>query len=317
MSVPAPAVPLDIEFPLKTRSDDGTDADRAARTTNAAIERLTSVAFAPRAPVPFLVERLLGAAGPFGLEVELKSEERVVGSWSIEVNPRDAGGAYVSQAKANLYVCASARGDARATGAFLVIRQWSVQVSDPEQLDQLYESLSAAALERLDSLLAGAPEPGGEARSCALFLVDGRRLERKLLSLDRLQSRLLDDLDHERAIAGMELRVAHGRGTGARRHAVFAATLPAAMSAAMPAGDPGAAAPDARKSAEQRERGSLAGEVFVRETVAPANVRWNRRASDRALAIQRAPTAAAAPAAAPPAPAAEELPDGADAGLTR
>ena len=312
MSVPAPAVPLDIEFPLKTRSDDGSDADRAARTTNAAIERLTSVAFAPRAPVPFLVERLLAATGPFGLEVELKSEERVVGTWSIEVNPRDAGGAYVSQAKANLYVCASARGDARAMGAFLVVRQWWVQVLDPEQLDQLYESLSVAALERLDALMAGAPDASGEPRSCVLFLVDGRRLDRKLLSLARLQTRLLEDLENDRAIAGMEVRVAHGRGTGARRHVVFASTLPAPMQA----GDSGAAPPDKRTTGAAPARASLVGEVFVRETVSPENVRWNRRASDRALAMQRSPSApAAAPAAAQPTTV-EEARDIADANLT-
>lgn len=305
-------MPLDIEFPLKTRSADATDASRAASATNAAIERLTSVAFAPRAPVPFLVERLLAATGSFGLEVEHKSEERVVGTWSIEVNPRGAGGAYVSQAKANLYVCASARSDPRATGAFLVVRQWWVQVSDKQQLDQLYESLSMAALERLDSLMAGAPSGSGESRSCVLFLVDGRRLDRKLLSLDRLQVRLLEDLEGDHAIAGMEVRVAHGRGTGTRPHVVFAATLPALLQT----GDAGPAPSDKDATASPPARASLVGEVFVRETVSPENVRWNRRASDRVLAMQRPANAPAAAPAAAQATSVEEVRDIANASLT-
>lgn len=290
-------MPIDIEFPLKTRGSGATGAERVTAVTNAAIERLTSIALPPRVPLPFLAERLLSAEAPFGLEVEVKSEERVVGTWKIEVNPRDGGGAYVSQAKANLYVCASGRGDARATGAFLVVRQWWVRVSDREQLEQLYKSLSVAALERLDSLLGGVPDETGESRECVLFLVDGRRHDRKLFSLDRLQRRLLADLEGHHAIAGIELSVAHGHGTGTRPSAAFASTLPAPMSS----GDPGAGSGEHPLATAPPARTSLIGEVFIRETVSTENVRWNRRASDRVDAMLR-PAAATALATVPPAP---------------
>jgi hypothetical protein len=172
MTVSVP--PLDIELPFEARGMD---------IIGAVAERQASLASAS-APSRFLVDLLLLAKpGPFALEVEIKSDDRVVGVWNIEVNPRDCGGAYVSQAKANLYVCASARGDARATGAFLVVNQWWVNISNNEQLDQRYASLSAAVLERLESLLGGFANETGERRSCVLYLVDGRRLERKLLSI--------------------------------------------------------------------------------------------------------------------------------------
>jgi hypothetical protein len=293
-----PLAPLDIEFPLRTRAEDTTgESSSVADATNAAIERLTAVASTPRPPLTFLAERLLSASGPFGLEVEIKSEERVVGTWNIEVNPRGVGEAYVSQAKADLYVCGSARSDLRATGAFLVIRQWWVCVSDRQQLEQLYECLSAAALERLDSLLGVVPNETGESRACVLFLVDGRRLDRKLFSLDRLQIRILEDLETDHAIAGLDMRVAHGRGTGTRPHAVFTSTLPALL------------AGESEPAALSAARASLIGEVFIRETVSTENLRWNRRASDRARAMLRPEEAPAARQAGLPAIAARVTTD--------
>jgi len=272
--------PLDIEFPFKTRVGDATGASGTVAAANIALERPTMVASTPSRPLPFLADRLLSAPAPFGLEVEIKSEERVVGTWALEINPRDADGTYVSQARADLYVCASARGDPRATGAFLVVRQWWVSMSDPLQLENLYERLSVAALERLDSLTGGVPNPNGESRVCVLFLVDGRRRDRKLFSLDRLQIRLLEDLESEHAVAGVDMRVAHGRGTGTRPHAVFASTLPTPFGADADAG------PRPRAEGTQAPAsGARIGEVFIRETVSTENLRWNRRASDRARAI--------------------------------
>ena len=286
---PAAQAPLDIEFPLQTRGEDATGARRSTRDANDAIGRQRSVARAPQI-IPFLVGRLLSARRPFGLAVDLKSKDRVVGTWSIEVNPRGAGDVYVSQAKANLYVCGSARGDARATGAFLVVRQWWVRASDQAQLEQLYESLSVAALERLHALLGGARAgDSGEPCSCVLFLVDGRRHDRKPFSLDRLQLRLLEELEGRHAIAGLDLRIAHGRGTGTRPHLVFASTMPPLQSGDSGLGwygDPAADAPPSPLS--------LVGEVFVRETVSTENLRWNRRASDHMNLMLRELEASAA-----------------------
>ena len=210
-----------------------------------------------------MVDLLLFAKKTFGLEVEVKSEERVVGSWSIELNLRGAANVYVSQVKANLYVCASSRGDPRATGAFLVIRQWWVTVSDKEQLEQLYFALSTAVLERLEALVesgsADTREVYAEGRACVLFLLDERRLDRKHLSLERLQSQMLADLDGGHAVPGLDLRVAHGKGTGTQP--TLAWTLPMSLDCM-----------------DSRPEG--AG-VFVPEAVSPKNARWNKRASDR------------------------------------
>jgi hypothetical protein len=227
--------------------------------------------------MPFLFDRLLCATGPFGLGVEFKSDERAVGTWTIELGARGDDAAHPARANANLFVCASATSDARATGAFLVIRQWRVNASDKEQLERLYEMLSIAAIERLDSLLGGVANRAGESRLCVIYLMDGRRFDRRNFSLDRLQIRLLEDLEGALSLAEVDLRVAHGRGTGTPPHAVFASTRPAPMQA----NDSALGSGDGRASPSPAAHNLPVGEVFVRETLSPENVRWNRRASDR------------------------------------
>jgi hypothetical protein len=266
----------DIELPLRTRREDAAEASHRADAADPPGEASSEACPAMRAPLPFLVSRLICAEGPFGLDVEVKSRERVVGTWTIDVGPRHAGEPCVSRAQANLYMCASVRGDVRATGAFLVLRQWAVLVSNKEQLEFLYGALSVAVLERLDSLLGGVPNASGESRLCILFLVDGRRLKKKDFSLDRMQVRLLEDLESDHTIAGLDLRVAHGRGKGMKPHVVFTSTL-----APMQDADSGLGLEADRVARAPLAARSLVGEVFVRETLSPANVRWGRRASDR------------------------------------
>ncbi|MCE9661791.1 MAG: hypothetical protein K8R60_24975 [Burkholderiales bacterium] len=246
---------LDIEFPLRTRA-----ADSASNSGQ------------------FIAARLLSAAGRIGIEVEIKSNDRVVGCWSLEVSLPGASSAFAFGAKADLFVCGSIRCDARETGAFLILRQWQVRVSESLALEQLYEALSAAVLERLDSLLGNVWNEAGNLPACVLFLVDDRILERSLLSLDRLQIRLLEDLEGQRAIAGIDLRVAHGRGKGTRPHAGFSSTLRA---------PPG----EMRVEGRALRQGSKRNDVFVRETLSPANMRWHRRASDQGFPSQGASVA--------------------------
>jgi len=257
------------------RAEDAAGASHDAAATNAAIGRLTAVAAPLRPPLPFIVERLLSAAAPFGLEVEIKSEHRVVGTWPVEVNLHGVGEAFVSQTQADLYVCGSARGDPRSTGAFLVVRQWTAGSSDNRQFEQLYAGLSIAALERLDSLLGGVPNESGAPRECVLYLVDARRTAAPF-RLDRLQNRLLEEMEGNHPIVGLDLLVAHGRGTGTRPHGL-ASTVPAALAAE--SRDTARAGPTTINS------GIPVGEVFIAETVSPENLRWNRRASDRARAL--------------------------------
>jgi hypothetical protein len=271
-----PPIP-DIELPLRTRREDATEASYGEDASDPERGTIALAAPAGRVPLPFLASRLLCAEGPFGLDVEVKSSERIVGTWTLDVDTRHADGVRTSAARATLYVCASARGDVRATGAFLVLRQWSVPISDKAQLDSLYEALSVASLERLDSLLGGVPNATGEYRQCVLFLVDGRRLNRKLFSLDRLQIRILEDLESEHAIAGVDMRVAHGRGRGTQPHVVFATTLSAPLQSA----DSGLSSEPERADRALLTLHPPIGEVFVRETLSPENMRWSRRASDR------------------------------------
>lgn len=271
-------VPLDIEFPLRTRAEDAAGASPAAAATNASIGRLTAVASPLGPPLPFLVDRLLSAAAPFGLAVEIKADNRVVGSWSLDVAPSGIGEAYVSSARADLHVCASASAEPRATGAFLVVRHWSVSSSDRRQLEQLYAALSVATLERLDSLLGNVANETGAVRDCVLYLLDERRAAGPF-RLDRLQVRLLEDLEGEHPIAGLDLLVAHGRGTGTRPHAL-ASTVPTPL-----AGDADSGRRVRSDGARPAPSTLTIHEGFVPETVSPGNIRWNRRASDRARAL--------------------------------
>ena len=279
LPVPPRPVLLDIEFPLKTRRQDEPGAGRLDLAAIPAIDRRAFVAPTRHAGLPFMADRLLSAPGWFGLEVEIKSEERVVGAWTIEVDPPGAGGAGTSRAKADLYVCASARGDARATGAFLVIRRWWVRASDAAQVERLYEALSAATLERLDALLGGTPDETDGSRACVLFLIDERGLDKRTFSPDRLQIRILEDLECDHAIAGMDMRVAHGRGKAIRPHVNFESTLAAPAQTA----DAGPRRSD-NGTARPPLRSSLLSQAFVRETLSPENLRWKRRASDHVLA---------------------------------
>jgi hypothetical protein len=276
---PEAGAPLDIELPFRTRAEDAEGASPDAAATNAALGRLTAVAAPLRPPLPFLVEQLLSAAGPFGLEVEIKSDYRVVGTWSVEVTLRGVGENFVSQAQADLFVCGSARADPRATGAFLVVRQWSLGSNDTRQLEQLYGSLAVAALERLDSLIGNVPNEQGAPRECVLYLVDQRQAAGSF-RLDRLQARLLEELEGNHPIVGIDLLVAHGRGTGTRPHGL-ASTVPTPLGS------------ESRNEVRGAAETTLVpripvGEVFVAEIVSPQNLRWNRRASDRARALQAA-----------------------------
>ena len=191
----------------------------------------------------------------------------MVGRWNLEINLRGLGDAFVSQCQGDLYVCGSARGDSRATGAFLVVRQWSAGSADSRQLEQLYASLSVAALERLDSLLGGVPNEGGGRRDCVLYLVDARNGAGPF-RLDRLQSRLLEELEGEHPIPGVDMLVAHGRGTGTRPHGLALPAPPAAEARSAARASEG----DGRSSGHSRRRG-----VHRRKPLSPENLRWNRQ----------------------------------------
>jgi hypothetical protein len=213
---------------------------------------------------------LAAPPGPFNLEVDVKHDDRVVGSWSLECNPQDATGLRVSQVRADLYVCGSASGNPRESGAFLAISSWWVDADDPTQLESLYAELTEDVIERLSSLLGNdARERIGEPQSLVLYLLDVRRRDRRTLSLAVLEAALLLEIAGGNRVAGVDLRVAHGKGVG---------SLPAHDAA-------GGGAPTLPMPlVPHRRGGDLRGQVFVRETVSPANVKWNRRASDRSQA---------------------------------
>ena len=85
--------------------------------------------------------------------------------------------------------------------------------------------------------------------------------------------------------------VAHGRSTGTRPHGL-ASTVPTPLAA------------ESRHPARAGQETTLApsipvGEVFVAETVSPENLRWNRRASDKARALLAAAEELRATAAEP------------------
>jgi hypothetical protein len=253
----------DIELPFKTRS-----TDALAGSING-LEPGVGRSAGPS--LPFLVRTLLTANGPFGLEVDVKPDGRVVGVWTVDVKLSSERGTSVSQARGHLYVCASPTGDQRATGAFLVVRQWWVNDDTPLLQDQaLYGCLSSAVLTRLHALLGSEPHETDEARSCVLYLVDGRRLARKRFRLSLLHAALVHDSEGEQAVKGIDLRIAHGRGTA--KTPLANSTIPALFSDGTPS-----RAPIATR-----------GEAFVAEVLSPANVLWNRRASDKVRTLMLA-----------------------------
>jgi hypothetical protein len=180
-----PATHLDIELPLRTHST--------------LAEVLTS-----------------SPAGQYGLVVDVLGDDRVVGTWAIELHPRDALGSLICNTKARLQACASTCGEARSNSAFLVVAQWPGNVQDNGQRSRLYRQLCLAVVARLDSIAEMLPVEA-HMPPYVLFLVDGRpRNERKVesLNLARLQSELLHMLEGSELAAELDLKVAHGQGTG-------------------------------------------------------------------------------------------------------
>ena len=100
----------------------------------------------------------------------------MVGTWTVEVNLRGVGEAFVSQALADLYVCASARGDPRATGAFLVVRQWSVESADTRQHEQLYGASASPRSSASTPCWAACPTRAApRANACSTWSMRGGR----------------------------------------------------------------------------------------------------------------------------------------------
>jgi hypothetical protein len=254
--------PVDIEVPFRGRSGDPGNEGIGTLQPSKALHRAWDV-------LPYPVAELLAAPpGPFRLEVEVKHDDRVVGTWCVECTAADPTGVGVSQVRAALHVCGSAAGNPRECGAFLAIGSWWVDAGDPRQVDALYARLGSIVIERLASLLGNdARERSGHAQPLVLYLLDVRRSDRRSLSLATLQDALLLAMAGGHAVAGVDLKVAHGAGlgtapTGGGQGTAWTPPLPLTFSA---------------MSSDRR------GEVFIRETVSPANVKWNRRASDRPL----------------------------------
>jgi hypothetical protein len=220
-----------------------------------------------------LLDELMAAPpGPYGLEVEVKQDERVVGTWQMDVSPRNACAVYVSQARAALHVCVSASGDPRTTGAFLVLSHWWVNAGDEEQLAQLYDELTAAVLTRLGSVTERIPPHAEPMPPYVLFLVDGRTRKVKLFSLPRLAASLLDALGESDALPKLALQVAYGKGLGS---SPVAATMPADLPVldelvSLPR-PPAPVVPWSPASGHQATQA-----VFKREQLSAVNLKWAR-----------------------------------------
>lgn len=271
---------LDIELPFRTRAADGAGQPRdeqraAARGMEAPVSALPTLVCAHLA---LLDELMASSAGPYGLEIEVKQDERVVGTWHLDVSPRNACAVYVSQARAALHVCVSATGDPRATGAFLVLSHWWVNAGDDAQLGQLYDELTAATLARLGSLAEHIPAHAEPMPPFVLYLIDGRTRKVKFFSLPRLASELLNALSESETVPKLTLRVAYGKGLGS---SPVAATMPADLpllgEPVVPM-RPSAAVP---WSAARAPRRGAPGDVFIREELSAENLRWARLSETR------------------------------------
>ena len=271
----APLASVDIELPFKVRSDDATRRRDAAAVPAAA--PLIATPFAP------LLERLLDAGrGPFGLHVDVKHDHRVVGSWEIEIGPGGRADVHGSQARAVLHACAAADGHVRATAAFLVLHHWWVTSADPFQLDQLYEGLTHAVLDRFEWLMEERADLARTMPPYVLYLVDGRQKKPRVFKAARLEHSMLRALGDGRAVPGLDLHVAHGRGTGV---SPLSATLPDDLGGAEQTSSEadlidGESIGRAKKKPPPPEPvRRRADEVFVPERLSEANLRWMRKGS--------------------------------------
>ncbi len=252
-SPPPPHV--DIELPFKVRAVDESRPDEDVSPYRAAPAPTVTTPFAP------LLDQLLDAGpGRFGLQIDVKHDHRVVGTWEIDISPRDPSDVHVSQAGAVLHACVAADGDVRATAAFLVLGHWWVNSADPFELDQLYDALSYAVLERFDALMEGRADLARTMPPYVLYLVDARQKKPRVFKAARLELALLRALGDGHAVPGLDLHIAHGRGTGV---SPLSATLPSELSAA-----------DVAPPEPVRRR---ADEVFVPERLSEANLRWMRK----------------------------------------
>lgn len=271
---------LDIELPFKVRAvaderRDGSDPE-ADPSHRAAPGPPVTTPFAP------LLDQLLDAGpGPFGMQIDVKHDHRVVGTWDIDICPRDPSDVHVSQANAVLHACVAADGDPRATAAFLVLGHWWVNSADPFQLDQLYEALTYAVLDRFDALMSGRADLARTMPPYVLYLVDGRERKPRVFKVARLEHMLLRALGDGKAVPGLDLHVAHGRSMGV---SPLSATLPSDLSGAdlappdVPTIDAGS--PDslpAKKPARPAPVRRRAEEVFVPERLSEENLRWMRK----------------------------------------
>ncbi len=278
---PPPPPPVDIELPFKGRAvdqgragDDGTGAGASRRGTPPPI----TTPFAP------LLDQLLDSGpGPFRMNVDVKHDHRVVGTWDIDLGPADLSNIHVAQASAILYACVAADGNPRETAAFLVLGHWWVNSADPLQLDQLYEELTHAVLDRFEALMEGRTDWSRAMPPYVLYLVDGRQKKPRVFKAARLEHALLRALGDGRTVPGLDLHVAHGRGTGV---SPLSATLPSELSLGdlpppdVPVFD--SETPDDRpgKKAEPAQPvRRRADEVFVPERLSEENLRWMRKGS--------------------------------------
>lgn len=272
-----PPAPVDIELPFRVRT---VDASRTEGRAHPAARRGTP----PPVTTPFaaLLDQLLDAGpGPFGLHVEVKHDHRVVGTWDIYLGPADPGDIHVSQASAVLYACVSADDNLRETAAFLVLNHWWVNSADPAELDQLYEELTYAVLDRFDALMEGRTDLARAMPPYVLYLVDGRTKKPRVFKVARLEHALLRVLGDGRAVPGLDLHVAHGRGTGV---SPLSATLPSDLSGADLV-SPNVPTFDSEPPHETRTAPApppapvrrRAEEVFVPERLSEANLRWMRK----------------------------------------
>jgi hypothetical protein len=277
----AAASRVDIELPFKVRAvdeerrrDDDDEAGWSRRGTTA-----------PPVTTPFapLLDQLLDSGpGPFGLQVDVKHDHRVVGTWDIDISPRDPTDVHVSQAQAVLHACVAADGNPRETAAFLVLAHWWVNSADPLQLDQLYEGLTYAILDRFDALMQERADLARTMPPFVLYLVDGRKRKPRVFKAARLEHAILRALSDGHAVPGLDLHVAHGRSSGV---SPISATLPSDLSLAdlLPPDVPTIDAdPDARpgkKAAPPPPVRRRADEVFVPERLSEENLRWMRKSS--------------------------------------
>lgn len=144
--------------------------------------------------------------GPLALDICVY-DDRIVGSWPLELNRKLPGSALTSHVEARLHACASLRGLPSATEAYVVLDAWICQGGYPTHVTEVIAVLARAVLLRLESLMSALGTSSWARVPYRLKLVDNVKNHDSRSTLMALGTELEARIQAARPLDGIELEV--------------------------------------------------------------------------------------------------------------